>query len=66
MLVLCIYTYIYMYMLVSQCSWAVLTCGVSCLYHKLFDNSMKDVSIVVAIASMDTEVLNCLGAAAEE
>ena len=41
------------------------TCWVSCLYHELLYNSMEDVSIVVAIASMDTEVLYSLGAAGE-
>ena len=40
------------------------TCGVSSLDHELLDDSVEDVSIVVAIGSMHTEVLHRLGAAA--
>ena len=39
---------------------------VSCLYHELFDDSVKDVTIVVAFASMHTKVLHCLRATGQE
>ena len=38
----------------------LLTCGVACLYHELFYHSVKDVSIVVPLAGVYTEVLDCL------
>ena len=41
-----------------------LTSGISCLNHELFDDSMKYVTIVIAVAGMHTEVLHCLRAAA--
>ena len=47
----------YMYM------YTHLTCRVASLNHKLFDNSVKYVAIVVATASVHTEVLHCLRAA---
>ena len=39
---------------------ALLTCGVTRLYHELFYHSVEDVSIVVALAGMHTEVLHRL------
>ena len=42
----------------------LLTCGVACLYHELFYHSVEDVSIVVPLAGVHTEVLNCLRTAA--
>lgn len=39
------------------------TCRVSGLDHKLFNNSVEDVSIVIAIACMNAKVLYCLGTA---
>ena len=39
---------------------ALLTCGVTRLYHELFYHSVEDVSIVVAFAGMHTEVLHRL------
>lgn len=41
----------------------LLTCRVSCLYHELLDDSVEDVSIIVAITAMNTEVLHWLGTA---
>lgn len=38
------------------------TSGVSSLNHKLLDDTMKDVTIVVAITTVYTEVLHCLRA----
>ena len=35
----------------------LLTCGVTCLYHELFYHSVEDVSIVVPLAGVHTEVL---------
>ena len=37
-----------------------LTGGISSLYHELFDHSVEDVAIIVAIAGMHTKVLHCL------
>ena len=45
---------------------ASLTSRVTCLYHELFDDSMEDVAIVVAVLAVNTEVLYCLGAPGEE
>ena len=42
----------------------LLTCGVACLYHELFYHSVEDVSIVVPLAGVHTEVLYCLRTAA--
>ena len=42
-----------------------LTGGVSCLDHKLLYDAMEDVSVVVTIVRMDTEILNWLGTAEE-
>ena len=43
-----------------------LTCRVASLNHELFDNSVKDVAIVVATASVHTEVFHSLRAAASQ
>lgn len=33
---------------------------IACLYHELFDYSMEDVAVVVAVARVNCEVLNAL------
>ena len=47
----------------GACTCTHLTCRVASLNHELFDNSVKDVAIVVATTSVHTEVLHCLRAA---
>ena len=43
-----------------------LTLRVSCLYHELLDDSVEDVAVIVAVPSVDTEVLDSLGTLLEE
>ena len=42
------------------------TCRVPRLYHELLDDPVEDVSIVIALTAMYTEVLHCLWAAANK
>ena len=48
---------------IGRIGWAYPTCRVPSLYHKLLDNTMEDVSIVICILRMNTEVFNSLGTA---
>ena len=41
------------------------TCGVTSLNHKLLYHTVEDMSIVVTVIRVDTEVFHCLGAATE-
>ena len=42
------------------------TCWVSGLYHKLLNDTVEDMLIIVAILRMNTEVLNSFGTTCEE
>ena len=42
------------------------TCRVPSLYHKLLDDTMEDMSIVICILCMNTEVFNSLRTAIED
>ncbi len=43
-------------------SLIIITCWVSCLYHKGLDDSVEDMAIVVTLTRVDAEILNCFRA----